>query len=122
MNMDRPGRHDRGMLVILWAGGQVKPFVLSVGQGGQPAPVQNARLIIIEVENDSRRRTVEEMEATDPTLALDEEPADPAAGDANQVVLAVAPRKDDEVHQALGAAFEVTAQPQETLSLPAEGI
>ena len=102
-------------------GGQVEPLVAAVGNRWQTAPIYHA-VVVVQVKRDGRRRPVDKVQAPLASLPLEAKPANPATRNAIQVVVAIPEREKDQIDQALGAAFQVTAEAEQALPVTAEGI
>src|SRR5262249_15051215 len=88
------------------AGRQVKPLVAAIRNGWQAAPIHDPR-VVVQLEHDGGRGPVKKVQAALPPLPLEAESAYPAARDANQAIVAISKREENQIHQALGAAPQV---------------
>jgi hypothetical protein len=79
-------------------------------------------ILIVHVKNDGGRRSVQEVNAPLPPLPLKKEPAHATTRNADQIIVAIAEGKEDQINQSLAATLEVTAQAQKALAVPAERI
>jgi hypothetical protein len=102
------------------SGGQIEPLPLALTHGRQTDPVQDRRFVLVEVENDGGRRAVEEVQSSEPVLALNRKPSDAVSGEARQGRLPVGQRKENQIDQTLVNAAEMTTQTEQALAVLAE--
>jgi hypothetical protein len=102
------------------AGGQVEPLPLAIPEGGQADPVEDGGFVPREVEIDGGGRAVQEVQPAVAARSLQEKAAHPRAGRAGQRLLDTGQGVTHQLDQSLGQARHLTAQPEQSLAVPAE--
>jgi hypothetical protein len=101
---------------------QVKPLPSAVFQRGQPNPLKDTVFIAPDLENRVCGCAVQKMKPAAQSLALEEETADPMAGQTRHVLFQALYRKADDLQQPLRATGQATIEPQNPLPVPAKGV
>jgi hypothetical protein len=101
--------------------GEVEPLSFAVTQGGQAYPVQDPSFILIEVEDNSCRSAIEEVQPTLPAFSTERETTNAMAGQARQSSFTIGERKKNQIDQPFTNAGHVTTQTEQTLAVLAEG-
>jgi len=104
------------------AGGQVEPLPLAVPEGGEADPVEDGGFVPREVEVDGGGRAVQEVQPAVAARSLQEKAAHPRAGRAGQRFLDTGQGVTHQLDESLGQARHLTAQPEQSLAVPAEAL
>ena len=94
----------------------------AVIESGEAKPFQDARLVAVQVQDNGRRRAVEEVESSLPSTAAQAESTHSMAGQPGHPLLATGEGNKNHVDQSLLATGQALSQAEQTLPLLAEGI